>query len=82
MADAARADTVVVHTREARRHHEPASGGPGTSVEVIHHGDYAFFATAGRPTGRPPDGPWDLPERGQLLLAFGAIRSLRSACST
>jgi glycosyltransferase involved in cell wall biosynthesis len=67
------ADTVVTHTREAadlalRRL------GSGHRVEIIHHGDYAFFRhgrAADRAAARRTLG---LPERGQLLLAFGAIR--------
>ena len=67
------ADAVVVHTREAA---DIASRrlGPGHRVEIIHHGDYAFFRNgraADRSAARRALG---LPERGQLLLAFGAIR--------
>src|SRR4030095_1845332 len=48
--------------------------GSGRRVEIIHHGDYAFFRNgraADRAAARRTLG---LPERGRLLLAFGAIR--------
>jgi len=67
------ADAVVVHTRAAADTARRRLG-PGRRVEVIHHGDYAFFRggwTADRAAARRALG---LPERGQLLLAFGAIR--------
>lgn len=68
----AAADAVIVHTREsaeivARRL------GAGRPIEVIHHGDYAFFGDGarGRAEARAALG---LPGRAKLLLAFGAIR--------
>jgi len=67
------ADAVVAHTREAADTTSRRLG-PGCRVEVIHHGDYAFFRdgrAADRSAARRALG---LPERGQLLLAFGAIR--------
>jgi len=67
------ADAVIVHTRQAADLVSRRLG-PDRRVELIHHGDYAFFRpdrALDRSAARRKLG---LPERGQLLLAFGAIR--------
>lgn len=66
------ADAVVVHTREGADVVKQRLG-DGHRVELIHHGDYAFFA--GRPLDRAAARlRLDLPADGPLLLVFGAIR--------
>jgi glycosyltransferase involved in cell wall biosynthesis len=67
------ADAVIAHTRGAA---DTAMRrlGPGHRVEIIHHGDYAFFREGRAADRSAARRVLALPERGQLLLAFGAIR--------
>src|SRR5258705_6661745 len=70
-------DTVVAHTPQAADITSRRLGS-GHRVELIHHGDYAFFRNGlavDRSAARRALG---LPERGQLFLAFGAIRPYKS----
>jgi glycosyltransferase involved in cell wall biosynthesis len=67
------ADAVVAHTRQAADTARRRLG-PGHRVELIHHGDYAFFRDGRAADQVAARRALDLPERGRLLLAFGAIR--------
>ncbi|MBI4636034.1 MAG: glycosyltransferase [Candidatus Rokubacteria bacterium] len=67
------ADAVVIHTQEGAAELGRRLGA-GPRIEVIHHGDYAFFDAGQVPDRAAARRRLELPLAAPLILAFGAIR--------
>lgn len=63
---------VVAHTQESAQ--ALMAKVPRAVVRVVHHGDYSFFGTNDVCDKQAARRRLNLPETGQILLTFGAIR--------